>query len=111
MILKSNYKLATHFDRVWGRLYFFYDCSQSHNCVRYDFKEAEAVARKFAALEETAKNKTKKEKDHDRETDVTSDNKTNGPSVDDADSKQAPSTSGDSQGKKLINKEVNKAEN
>ena len=84
---------------------------QSHNCVRYDFKEAEAVARKFAALEETSKNKTKKEKDNDRETDVTADNKTNGTSVDDADSKQEPSTSGDSQGKKLTNKEVNKAEN
>ena len=88
---------------MWNTLYFFYDCLQSHNCVRYDFKEAEAVARKFAALEETAKNKTKKEKDNSMEMDITADSKTNGTSVDHVDSKQEPSTSGESQGKKFIN--------
>ena len=69
----------------------------TYRCARYDFKEAEAVSRKFAALEEMGKRKVK---DSDGEPDVTADSKTNGTSVDAANSKQEPSTSGENPGNK-----------
>ncbi|XP_076439323.1 ubiquitin carboxyl-terminal hydrolase 8-like [Babylonia areolata] len=57
---------------------------------RYEFKEAEAVAQKFAALEVSGK---RKEKEVEQESEKPADNKKNSAALDEEDSKTRPSTS------------------
>ena len=69
-------------------------------CVRYDFKEAEAVSRKFAALEGAGQCRMK---DDDKFTEyVTADTKANGTTANATNTKEEPSTSRESQGSPLF---------